>query len=425
MKNKGLIFSVLSILFITLFLTYSYDSYKENQRFRSSLRRINERCSNIAANTTFRNALLGNSKVIIGRFLNDNIRSQYDDTIRSFFVVTNDKKIIASAVTQRSKFSKSIAKLSMPMVPHIQKDYLGKNYIYIPQPVFNSDNYVVAVLSINRLKELFSVKEFQIINGELRIKSLDMKGVISKNVFVYILLVLLALCVVSTVIFSQRKIAREIYLSHKGTRHDVASVADNVAETIELIPCEVISGNVKKVDELIEDAIIQLSWLNKLGSQLGYLTTELDLSEVSLNKIFSTFSKEAGIFYSRDALCLKVNIANNLKVLGNENVIFLVLINLIKNCVYHRDQSTQDVYVTNTQDDDYVYLHIKNKGFIKKSLLKNIFKAEVKGKNSLGSGLGLYNSKRQAHMMGGDLTLTCSADRREVIATLKLKKKEK
>ena len=100
------------------------------------------------------------------------------------------------------------------------------------------------------------------------------------------------------------------------------------------------------------------------------------MSEVSLNKIFSTFSKEAGIFYSRDALCLKVNIANNLKVLGNENVIFLVLINLIKNCVYHRDQSTQDVYVTNTQDDDYVYLHIKNKGFIKKSLLKNIFKAE-------------------------------------------------
>lgn len=163
--------------------------------------------------------------------------------------------------------------------------------------------------------------------------------------------------------------------------------------------------------------------MSRLSSQLGYLISKIDVEPVKLREVFELFSREAGIFYNRTVLDLEVNIPEELWVVANKGVLHLILINLIKNCAYHKDPKTQKVYIRAFEQGNYVRVEFKNKGKIERRFMRKIFKAGTKGNRSKGMGLGLHNSKRQARLMGGDLRVDLDRANNDVIVTLKLKKR--
>ena len=421
MKNKKILYALTTLTILALYIRYCYDVSSVEGRFQEVIDKANLHCEIIASNRQFKECLALNATLSAEQFIEDMVNNQYDFAIKGFFVVDRKKNITVTSFRDGTDLTHSILLASLSSVLDVGKDHIGEKYIFIPQPVYNTSVFVVAALEIKNLKERFFLKKLKIAQGEIQSDGFHSLKIIYEDASTYLLIFLLGLSIVLILVFSEKRIERELSLSHLWTRHEFSSILDNVDATIAMIPDAFDSNDKARMLELIEDASVQTSWMNKLSSQLGYLIAKIELEPVKLKSVFGRFSRETGIFYNRSVLTLNLDIPDDLEVMANKNVLNLILINLIKNCAYHKDPKTKDVFIRAYAVCTDVYIEIKNKGNIPNHLLKGVFRPGAKGNQSKGMGLGLFNSKRQADQMGGDLNILSDFQKNEVVVTLKLK----
>ena len=163
---------------------------------------------------------------------------------------------------------------------------------------------------------------------------------------------------------------------------------------------QIVKNSANHLLGLIND-VIDISKIE--SDKIDLYIEELDLKNI-LIELKDSFRESA----DKKGLKLDLNMAERIMIAGDERRIKQVIMNLMSNAVKFSQKGQININVE--KKDENVEISVMDTGMgIKKEDMSKLFKAfsriNVDGVPAPeGTGLGLYLSKKLAHMMGGDIT---------------------
>ncbi len=183
-------------------------------------------------------------------------------------------------------------------------------------------------------------------------------------------------------------------------RHDVANKFQVIIGYLEMLLEEDLREEHKELVELAMKSALSASRLIENIRKLEVIKKEMEKIEIDLDNLIEGVVRE----YSKDLNEMGIGIEFkkfNKKVFATE---FLreAIGNVIWNSIVHSKGNKIKIYCK--ENKEYIKICIEDNGIgIPDELKKEIFKMGIKGKESKGSGLGLYLAKKIVEKLGGKI----------------------
>jgi len=181
-------------------------------------------------------------------------------------------------------------------------------------------------------------------------------------------------------------------------RHDLANKLQIIGGYLEILIDE-LKGENKKIAELAIGSTISAIKLIDNIKKLNRATTGLEKKEIGLGKMVNEIVNE----YAEESKKrgVKVNYKNKeLKIMANE-LLREAISNIIWNAIQHSKANEIKVYF---EEKNNVCIFIEDNGIgISEDMKKKMFDIGIKGRGSMGSGLGLYLSKKIVEGLNGKI----------------------
>jgi len=177
---------------------------------------------------------------------------------------------------------------------------------------------------------------------------------------------------------------------------------------------------------------------NSANHLLDLINDVIDISKIEANRVepyihefdFAGLAREVQSYFAiasdKKKLKLSLEAPHTLTVKSDERRTKQILVNFVSNAIKFTDRGEIEIKVI--QKDEIVEVSVRDTGIgIKKKDMDKLFKAfgriTTKGRIEEGTGLGLYLSKKIAHLLGGDITAESEFNKGSVfILTLPLKR---
>jgi len=201
-------------------------------------------------------------------------------------------------------------------------------------------------------------------------------------------------------ITSLKKAQEEAEFFNALLRHDVANKLQLIIGYLEILIDEKLKDEQHEMVEAALNSALSAGKIIDNVRKLQFLKKDWEKREFDFDKFILDLVKE----YSREAS--EKNIRIEYKKYGKKIVvaelISEVISNLLGNAISH--SKAKNVRIGVDDDGKELRIYVEDDGIgIDEELKKNLFKIGAKGKNSKGSGLGLYLSKKIVEKMGGRL----------------------
>jgi len=189
---------------------------------------------------------------------------------------------------------------------------------------------------------------------------------------------------------------------HSLLRHDIGNKNQIIMGYLELLMESRLSEEQKELVEMAYKAISSSNELIKKVKEMQIATEEHEYSRIDLDKEIRRTIKE----FSNEAekKGMKIHYQPKKSIIEGNEVVREIFVNIIGNAITHSGGKNIHVKVKNSKK--YVTISIEDDGKgIPKHIRDRIFGKKVKGKESKGSGLGLYLVKTIVDSYGGEIKM--------------------
>ena len=424
------------ILIFSLCMRFQYDATKAENELNLALGIFKKGSQLLGSNTGFKNALTKEARSVVDRSIRDAIGNLESSVLEGLFVVDSfSGEVVGSSAVVGSKFTYSIANAFFPSVKPIYKAFIDGDFLFLTEIVTDLDFYIISVINLEGLKKSFGISTVTFENGKIIVASFDVKGILHKNIFIYILIALLGGSLILAVILSDLKVKKAVSKktekeveqrleeSHAGLRHDFFGINKSVKDMLKTALKPRVLNDSNRLANILHSAIIHLTWSNRLSSQIGLIIKEKDLRLLDFNlyDMLVDFRDSSMVMHRTKTLDIIID-DKDTRIFGDMDMLYLALINLMQNAARHGDFRRKLVRLEVLVSGDSLTLKMINGGSIESDLKPRVFLRGAKREGSPGEGLGLYRTRKILRLMGGDLWLTSCSLTKEVIATIDLPK---
>ncbi|MBC7080704.1 MAG: PAS domain S-box protein [Thermoplasmatales archaeon] len=199
-------------------------------------------------------------------------------------------------------------------------------------------------------------------------------------------------------ITSLKKAQEEAEFFNALLRHDVANKLQLIIGYLEIMMEEELKEEHREMIEAALNSALSASKIIDNVRKLQFLEKEWVKKDFDIDKFVEDLIKE----YGKDARERNINIEHEKygKKIFSTELIGEVISNLLGNAIYH--SKAKNIKIGVSDEGKEIKIYVRDDGIgISEELKKNLFKMGAKGKESRGSGLGLYLSKRIVEKMGG------------------------
>ena len=183
-------------------------------------------------------------------------------------------------------------------------------------------------------------------------------------------------------------------------RHDVANKLQLIIGYLEILREESLSGEQYKMVDAALNSALSASKIIDNVRKLQFLKKEWEKVDFDIDSFMEELIKEYG--KEADDKEMEIEYKKYGEKIVASDLIGEVISNLVGNAINHSKAKNISIGVVDLGDEIKIYVEDDGIG-IDEELKKNLFKMGVKGKNSKGSGLGLYLSKKIVEKMNGRL----------------------